>query len=759
MAGARGRITKKALQEFLSEAQEIVEQLGSDLLRLEDQSKRGRLDPDLVNAAFRAAHSLKGLSGMFGVDRMNTLAHCLEDLLDGLRMGRVQVGSAVLDVLFEGIEALNLIIAEVDKGGDAKGSGSSEARADALEERIRGLLEPDSGAGAEDPLAALDMDPQVLTVLTEYEEHRLRENARIGAVLCWVRASFELMTFDKDLAELTDELKKVGEVISTLPSGEGGTESAIDFDLLVGTERTISDLEDAVAGHNVTIRPVERRDGSMDPASREHARGSPVAGKGDEPSSMPGGPSDARPAKPASASPARARDDEALAERRSPSQVGPFAASIDEEDPDAAEAESASKAASAREDYASLKSVAQTVRVNIARLDYLMTIVGELVLSKTNLQRISDSLKDSLGFTGIAVDLYKEARNLERRLEELQQGVIEVRMVPLGQVFDKLSRMVRKMAREEDKEIKFEVSGGDTELDKLIIEDLSDPLMHLIRNAIDHGIEPPAERIRNGKKPYGTISLTAFQKGNHVTIEVADDGAGMDEQVILDKALNKGLVTASQAMDLSRRDILNLIFVPGFSTRSEVSDLSGRGVGMDVVKTNISNLSGVIDIGSEIGVGSTFGLTLPITLAIIQALVIRTVGSVYAIPLNSVIEILRIEPREIRTVERKEVIDLRGATVPLVRLERVFGLDRSEPYEPNRLFVVVVGLAQNRVGVAVDELVGQHDVVIKSLGRRLGSIRGIAGATDLGDHRTTLVIDVAALIEEVLEGDAHLLAS
>ncbi|MFW5878802.1 MAG: chemotaxis protein CheA, partial [Myxococcota bacterium] len=656
MAGGRGRITKKALKEFLSEAQEIVEQLGSDLLRLEDQSKRGHLDPDLVNAAFRAAHSLKGLSGMFGIERMNSMSHRLEDLLDGLRMGRVELDPDVLDVLFEGIETLNLVIAEVDKGEDGSGEDASLGRCEQLVKRIEAILSHDGSKSSDDPLSSLEIDPQILTVLTEYEEHRLRENAKKAANLFWVSATFNLMTFDKDLALLSDRLKEAGEVISTLPSGEASEETSIAFDLLLGSGSSEQDLLDLLDGFDVNVKPIARH-GAAPVAAAAPARKS---GRG------------------------RAGESKAAAT----SQVGPFAASVDETHPEVAEAEASLRAVTARDEFASIKSVAQTVRVDIAKLDYLMTIVGELVLSKTNLQRISDNLKDTLGFTGVAVDLYKEARNLERRLDELQEGVIEVRMVPLGQIFDKLSRMVRKMAREEGKDIGFEVSGGDTELDKLIIEDLSDPLMHLIRNAIDHGIESPEERAAKAKPPQGKVRLAAYQKGNHVTIDVSDDGAGMDEQVILDKALERGLVTPAQAMDLSRRDILNLIFVPGFSTRSEVSDISGRGVGMDVVKTNIANLSGVIDVQSELGVGSTFSLTLPITLAIIQALVIRTAGQVYAVPLNSVIEILRVEPGELRTVERREVIDLRGATVPLVRLSKLFGLGEQSRAGSDRLFVV-----------------------------------------------------------------------
>ncbi len=518
------------------------------------------------------------------------------------------------------------------------------------------------------------------------------------------------MTFDRELSDLTTRVKTVGEVISTLPSGEGGSDSSIDFDLLLGTDRSRDALEQAIAGIPVDLEAIPRKG-----AARRRRAPAPKT-----------------------------------------AQVGPFKAA--DADATGVAAAEAAQAVAAHDDFASLKSVAQTVRVDISRLDHLMNVVGELVLSKSNIQRISDQLKERMGFNGLAVDLYKEARNLERKLEELQGGVLEVRMVPLGQIFDKLQRMVRKIAREAGKEVRLEVSGGDTELDKLIIEDLSDPLMHMIRNAVDHGIEAPAVRRAAGKPAEGLIHLEAVQKGNHVTIEVTDDGEGMDEQTILNTALDRGLITREQAGELTRRDVLGLVFTAGFSTRTEVSDLSGRGVGLDVVKTNIGNLSGVIDVHSEPGHGTRFSVTLPITLAIIQALVIKVSGRVYAVPLASVLEILRLAPGELRTVEQREVIDLRGSTVPLVRLSRLFEL--GEVARPtDRFYAVIVGLAQNRIGIAVDELLGQQDVVIKSLGGKLDGVRGIAGATDLGDQRTTLVLDVGALIDEVLEGgEAHALA-
>jgi two-component system chemotaxis sensor kinase CheA len=400
---------------------------------------------------------------------------------------------------------------------------------------------------------------------------------------------------------------------------------------------------------------------------------------------------------------------------------------------------------------ASIRSVSQAVRVDISKLDRLMNLVGELVLVKTSLLQIAERLRSGDESTTLGLELHRESRALDRKLNELQGGILEVRMVPLEQIFDKLSRMVRKLARDLGKQVEFEARGGEVELDKLIVEDLSDPLMHLIRNALDHAIEPPDVRAERRKAPSGRITLSAEQKGSHVVISVEDDGTGIDENKIREATVRRGVISAEAAAQLSRRDALNLIFLPGVSTAKEVSSLSGRGVGMDVVKNNIAAMSGIIDVHTEAGKGTRFEITLPITLAIIRALVVSAAGRTYAVPLNSVLEIVTITPAELRTIETREVISLRGATLPLIRLGRFFGSNAEPP--PGPLFVVVVGLAQERLGVAVDGLVGQQDIVVKPLGRALGGVRGIAGATDLGNRRTILVLDVGSIIGEVVHGE------
>jgi two-component system chemotaxis sensor kinase CheA len=331
-------------------------------------------------------------------------------------------------------------------------------------------------------------------------------------------------------------------------------------------------------------------------------------------------------------------------------------------------------------------------------------------------------------------------------------------MVPLGQAYDKFARIVRQISREHGKDVRLVVTGAETEIDKLIVEELSDPLMHMIRNAIDHGIELRDQRLNVGKPAVGTIALNAFQKGNQVVIEVEDDGAGMDPAIIVSAAIRRGVVTADEAQELTPRDAFALVFMPGFTTREVATNLSGRGVGLDVAKTNIGKLGGVVDITSDVGIGTKMTITLPITLAIINVLLVDVGGRPFAIPLASVDEALALDESQVRQIESREVLTVRGASLPICRLERLFGLPHKTP-PGGRAFVVVAQVADRRLGLVVDDLVGQRDIVIKPLGKTLNRTRGFAGATELGDQRVALVCDVAALIEEVLAtGETRFLA-
>ena len=675
----------RAVDDFLAEAEEIVEKLSIDLVTLGDCADSGECDPDLLNAIFRGSHSLKGLAGMFGFTEIQSLSHNLENLLDSLRLGKIPLTPQTMNVLFDSMELLAGII---------RGIGSGEEHSAAIEDAVSRLNACASAREAQEvsPLRELGMPDKVLNSLTEYEEHRLLENVKKRRNIFSIHASFSLMSFDQDLGEISDTLKKEGEVVSTLPSASASPESFIDFDILFGTDLDEEGLSALLDRDGLTIV----RYGSVAPPE-EHA---------DLPATA--APASSLPSVPAPAPPVAA-----------PAGV---------------------------DDQLTAKSMSRTVRVDIGKLDELMNIVGELVLSHSTIADITTRMRLA-GFSSLAIELGKAAKGLDRKLTELQKGVMEIRMIPVGQLFEKMARIVRKVSREQDKKVDLKLFGADTELDKLIIEDISDPIVHIIRNAIDHGLETPGERSAAGKPERGTIRLSSYQKGNHVVIEVADDGRGFNIEKVKQKALEKGLIKTLEGV--SDRDALDFIFLPGFSTADKVSELSGRGVGMDVVKSNIAAVSGMVDIESEFGKGSRIIITLPITLAIIKALLVLTADRTYAIPITSVLETIIVEEREILTVERKEVYQLRETTLPLVRLERFFRVQRETP-PPGSFYVVVVGVAEKRLGIIVDDLVGQQDIVIKSLGDMFKGYKGISGAADLGDQRTILVMDVGGIIGEAL---------
>jgi two-component system chemotaxis sensor kinase CheA len=674
----------KAARDFLAEAEEILEQMSGDLLALGDAADKDEYNPETINSIFRSAHSLKGLAGMFGFSEIADLAHTLESLLDCLRLGKIPLSGPTLAVLFDSVEVLGSILRSVGSG-----SGCSVDLSPVLE-RINGCIAGARKETEELSPAEMGISENILHALTEYEEHRLRENIARGKKLYLFHASYSLDTFDRELGELMDLLKGSGEVISTLPSADGDLGSSIAFDILFGAGKEL-DANAILSGlEGVSIFPlVGAPQRGVSPVSTE------------------------RPA---------------------------LAALRPVEEP----------AADGENQPLSVRSMSRTMRVDITKLDELMNIVGELLLYHDTVAGISDRMRDQ-GFSGLAVDLGKAAKGMERKLNELRNRVMDVRMIPVGQLFERMSRIVRKISREQGKKVELRLSGTDTELDKMIVEDIADPLMHIIRNAIDHGIETPDERRACGKDETGTIRLSSCQKGNHVVIEVEDDGKGIDLKRVSEKAIELGLIESTDG--LSPKETLELIFLPGFSTADCLSDVSGRGVGMDVVMNNIAAVSGTVDIKSRPGYGSRVIITLPITLAIIKALLVETSGRTYAVPITSVRETISLEEVILRTVERKEVMQLRESTLPLLRLERFFDLHKGTA-DSRSSFAVVVGDTERRVAIVVDELLGQQDIVIKSLGDTFKDVRGIAGAADLGDQRTILILDMGGIISEATKGTA-----
>eukprot|EP01022_Parablepharisma_sp_SALTPOND_P011153 TRINITY_DN14631_c0_g5_i1.p1 TRINITY_DN14631_c0_g5~~TRINITY_DN14631_c0_g5_i1.p1 ORF type:complete len:812 (-),score=105.66 TRINITY_DN14631_c0_g5_i1:1656-4091(-) len=390
-------------------------------------------------------------------------------------------------------------------------------------------------------------------------------------------------------------------------------------------------------------------------------------------------------------------------------------------------------------------NVEQTIRVEVRRLDHLMNLIGELVLGKNRLLKIYDDVEERYEGEKFLEELNQVVSSISIVTTDLQIAVMKTRMLPIGKVFNKFPRMVRDLSRELSKNIELNISGEETELDKSIVEEIGDPLVHIIRNSCDHGIETPDVRTANGKAEQGTVDLKAYNEGNHIVIEIKDDGKGLDAEALRQKSFEKGVISEKEADSMSEKESFNLIFKPGFSTAAQITNVSGRGVGMDVVKTNIEKLNGIIDVDSVKGEGTVIKLKIPLTLAIIQALLVGAQEEYYAIPLASVLETVRINTDEIYTVEGRSVLKLRNEVLPLVRLADMFGVDTV--FESSEeTYVVVVGLAENKLGVIVDFLIGQEEIVIKSLGYYLKGIEGIAGATIRGDGKVTLIVDVAAMM-------------
>lgn len=668
-------------QEFLAEAQELVEALSRDLLLLDEAHHRSeRIDPSLINEIFRSVHTLKGIAGMFGYKHVGTVAHALEDLLDDLRLGRMSVGQSLLDVLFDSVERFQRLLTLEDAQSPQEEAGVQQYIA-----AIRSLgVEEEVLEG--DPLDRYAIDAAVLAVLTEYEEHRLRACIREGLQLYRLRASFDLMSIDDSIEALREQAQEEAEIITYLPSMEGGNDDTIELVVLLAARVSEQDLKSHF----------ESRYGSIDAIpERTHL----------------------------ATLPPRLTSIPALS-------MGP----VPEDDGG----------------HASLRSVADSVRVDIRKLDHLMNVVGELALVRSAVGRIVDRFKSDLASRQSLMDLDRIGRGFERQLSELRTGILDVRMVPLGQVFNKLARIVRQGARENDKQVRLVVTGASTEVDKLIVEELTDPLMHLVRNAIDHGIESPEARTSAHKREEGTLALNAYHKGSNVVIEVEDDGGGMNPKQLRDKAVERGLLSAEAGQEMSRQEMLNLVFLPGLSTSSTVTDMSGRGVGMDVVKTNILRLGGMISIASERGTGTKITVTLPITLAIIRALIVTIASRTFALPITAVREAIPYVAKDLRTIQGREVITLRGDTLAICDLAKLFGFRKSSEQEGR--FVVVGSMGNRELGFVVDELVGQEDVIIKSLGKSLSTVRGFAGATDLGDQRVALMLDAPALFTEYFDG-------
>lgn len=659
---------KTSKKDFIAESEEIIENVNSCLLELQSA-----FNSETLNSLFRAIHTMKGLSGLFGLKGITDLSHALESLLDDLRLDKVALTDDTINFIFGNIDILKKLITQIAEDKEIiedlpDGGQDSTSRDDvkAAIKEIESFREAGKSKSKDISIEDIGISPAILRVLSEYEEHRLKSNVKEGKKLYLVKVVFDMTSFAPGLEALNSNLKALGEVIATLPSSEGISEGSIGFNLLFGSHSKMDNIKSKAEFADIEmISP---------PKKTEDSKTIPSAPKALE---MP------------------------------------------------------------------LKSTTNIVRVDIGKLDRILNTVGELMLAKGAVARIGHELADSIGYTPLTIDIHKILQTLDRRLAELQYYILELRMIPFSQIFGRLTQVVRRYTREVGKEINLELFGEDTEIDKLLAEEIIDPLIHLVRNAIDHGIEMGDKRVALAKKKCGTVTLKAFSKGNNVVVMVQDDGAGLDTDKIFRKAVKDKLIAENQVLD--RKEIFDLIFLPGLSTKEEASEVSGRGIGMSIVKERLASFGGFVEIESEKNVGTTYSLTLPITVAIIKALIIKVANERFAVPLTSISETCIVKPEKIQTIEGSEVIEVRGEMLPLLRVAQIFVFEEKPKDE---YFAVIIGFGGRRLGLLVDNLLEQTEIVIKPLGEHLKNIRGLAGAAEIGRHEIILVLDVEAMMEE-----------
>lgn len=734
---------------------------------------------EAVGEIFRAAHTLKGMSATMGFERVAHLTHEMENILDQLRTHQTEVTPAIIDVLFETFDLLRILVndsieatetnvdmdAIIQKLADAPKNKGAAARVEAKTITAAELKSAATDHSADHNAGPGDASQLALELadisMNEFENQLLVEAHQRGANIllmvvtlvpdCLLKAPRAFMVA-RGLEELNCE------IIKSVPDTKDIEEEKFDLSfkmVLLGESdetkvkyaiESISEIE-SVKITSLKPEDFQQQAGGNTVAQQPAPKPAAPAARAPERSSPP--PSDPAPQPRASApapQPARsaAPAQQPSAPASPPSQpAAPPAppAPPRPPTPPGKPAEQAKSSAAAAD-----KRSSQTVRVDMRRLDELMNLVGELVINRTRLADIGAAHK--------LKDLNETLTRVSQISSSLQNVVMQVRMVPVEQVFDRFPRMVRDLSKKLNKKINLVVEGKETEMDRTVIDEIGDPMVHLIRNAIDHGIESPEDRVSKGKSEVGTITLIARHEGNNVLIEVKDDGKGVDPTIISRLAIERGLFTPEQMAKMPPEEIIKIIFLPGFSTAKEVSDLSGRGVGMDAVKAKLEDLNGVLELESKVNEGSRVTIKLPLTLAILPALMVKVGAEMFAIPLGSVLETMDITRSDINIVQHQEVTLLRGDVLPIIRLRNVLSVPTSEEEEKalnakeEELSMVVCASGEKRAGFMVDELLGQQEIVIKSLGNLLGGLPGIMGATMRGDGSIALILDIPSFFQK-----------
>lgn len=679
------------LDMFIEESKENLQAINKNLLILESE-------PDnitVVQEIFRSAHTLKGMSATMGFEDLASLTHEMENVLDLIRNSKLVVDSDVMDVIFKAVDKLEEMLISIEESGDGKADVSKEIAN--LKRIVRGEKLPSNLALSSQKIEApseneyrkaIDLPPNYFD---DYQLTILLQSLRSGYSIYQIKVELSQKVLLKAARAymVFSTLESLGEIIKSSPSVEDLEEEKFDltFEMVLVSRKTADEVKQAV----YKISEIETVEIITFDERILHG-------------------------------------------------FEQTAAAIAVQDARKTEGQASNKDREV-EKQAMIKKAGtgKTIRVDIDRLESLMNLFSELVIDRGRLEQIAGELKHS--------GLNDVVEHMNRISGDMQNIILNIRMVPVEQVFNRFPRMVRDLSKDLNKKVNLTISGADTELDRTVIDEIGDPLVHLLRNAVDHGLESPEERVRRGKPETGEIHLRAFHSGNHVFIEVADDGAGIDREKILKKAIQQGLVSESMQANLTDEQVYQFMFASGFSTAAVISDVSGRGVGLDVVRNKIESLGGSVTIKSQLGVGTTFSIQLPLTLSIISAMLVQVENEKYAIPLSSIIETAAFKPTDIMQAHKQQVIDFRGKVVPLVSLKHVLNVPSSGAEKDEQISVVICRKGNKMAGLVVDSFIGQHEVVLKSLGKYLPNVFAISGATILGDGQVALILDPNALIK------------
>lgn len=679
------------LSMFIDESNDHLQSLNENMLELEHRPD----DLGIVQVIFRSAHTLKGMAATMGFEDLSSLTHQMENVLDLVRNEKLKMQEFIFDTLFQSLDALQTMVQDITQGGEGKADVSSIVAS--LQAIVRGeepggkTAKPDEIEAASFNGSAIQLDEFQFSVLDQSitEGHKVQYVEVAIRKDCQLKAARAYLVFDL--------LERYGEIVKSYPSVQDIEQEKFDrsFSLYYITQKGADELKSLI----MNLSEIESAEVVL-------------------------------------------LDHESLLELNSgvKEAAASSAAAVEKKETSAAPA-SAEKKEQKKEAArpATTTAPSRTIRVDIERLDVLMNLFSELLIDRSRLEQLAYEVKRS--------DLTETVEHMSRVSSDLQNIVLKLRMVQVDSVFNRFPRMVRDLAKSLDKKIDLIVTGAETEMDRTVIDEIGDPLVHLLRNAVDHGVEHVAERVAAGKPETGTVKLRAFHSGNHVFIEIEDDGNGIDRDKVLQKALKNGVVKESEAASMSDEQVYMLLFAPGFSTAEVISDVSGRGVGLDVVKSKIESLSGVVSVESKLGQGTKFSVQLPLTLSIISAMLIKVGSEKYAIPLSSIVETGLIQRNQVRKVHGYTMIPYRDVHIPYMSLSQLFSVPGFDESTEEETEIVVVHKGDRLAALAVEDFIGQSEIVIKNLGNYLPSIQGVAGATILGDGQVALIIDPNAFIK------------